>query len=54
MHLAAATDIIREVDLDAIYILKQEEVYGGYEHCGGRSILWETPGIGCTVKGEQA
>lgn len=54
MHLAAATDIIREVDLDAIYILKQEEVHGGYEHCGGRSILWETPGIGCTVKGEQA
>ena len=54
MHLAAAMDIIREVDLDAVYILKQESVCGGYDHRGGRALLWETPGIGCTVKGVQA
>lgn len=52
MHLAAATDIIREVDLDAIYILKQESVSGGYDHCGGKAVLWDSPGIGCEVKGE--
>ena len=52
MHLAAATDIIREVDLDAIYILKQESVCGGYDHCGGKAVLWDSPGIGCEVKGE--
>jgi len=50
MHLAAALDIIQEVDLDAIYILKQEEVLGGYDHRGGRAVLWETPGIGCSVR----
>ena len=50
MHLAAALDIIREVDLDAVYILKQEAVRGGFDHRGGRVTLWETPGIGCTVK----
>ena len=52
MHLAAALDIIREVDLDAIYILAQEKVRGGFDHRGGKAILWETPGIGCKVKGE--
>jgi L-alanine-DL-glutamate epimerase-like enolase superfamily enzyme len=53
MHFAAATDNIREVDLDSVYILKQEDVYGGYDHDGGHVTLWETPGIGCKVKGEQ-
>ena len=52
MHLAAATDNIRDVDLDAVYILKQEDVYGGYDHRGGHAKLWDTPGIGCIVKGE--
>ena len=52
MHLAAAVDNIKEVDLDAVYILKQEDVYGGYDHRGGRVTLWDTPGIGCIVKGE--
>ena len=53
MHFAAATENIREVDLDSVYILKQEDVYGGYDHDGGHVTLWETPGIGCKVKGEQ-
>ena len=52
MHLAAATDNIKDVDLDAVYILKQEDVYGGFDHRGGRVTLWNTPGIGCYVKGE--
>ena len=52
MHLAAATDNIREVDLDSVYILKQEDIYGGYDHEGGRVTLWDAPGIGCIVKGE--
>ena len=52
MHLAAALDIIREVDLDSVYILAQEEVSGGFDHLGGRAVLWDAPGIGCTVKGE--
>ena len=54
MHLAAATDNITEVDLDAVYILKQEDVYGGFDHTGGQVTLWNTPGIGCTVKGESS
>ena len=52
MHLAAATDNIRDVDLDSVYILKQEDVYGGYDHEGGHATLWDAPGIGCIVKGE--
>lgn len=52
MHLAAATDNIRDIDLDSVYILKQEDVYGGFDHHGGRVRLWDVPGIGCTVKGE--
>ena len=52
MHLAAALDIIREVDLDAVYILAQEKVCGGFDHHGGNAVLWDVPGIGCTVKGE--
>ena len=52
MHLAAATDNIRYVDLDSVYILKQEDVYGGYDHRGGRVTLWDAPGIGCIVKGD--
>ncbi|MGX8721205.1 MAG: mandelate racemase/muconate lactonizing enzyme family protein [Eubacteriales bacterium] len=52
MHLAAALDVIREVDLDAVYILAQEKVRGGFDHRGGKAVLWDVPGIGCTVKGE--
>ena len=52
MHLAAALDIIKEVDLDSVYILAQEEVRGGFDHRGGKAVLWDAPGIGCTVKGE--
>lgn len=52
MHFAAATNNIRDVDLDSVYILKQEDVYGGYDHNGGHVTLWDTPGIGCQVKGE--
>ena len=52
MHLAAALDIIREVDLDAVYILAQDKVHGGFDHRGGKAVLWDTPGIGCKVKGE--
>ncbi|MBR2539780.1 MAG: dipeptide epimerase [Mogibacterium sp.] len=52
MHLAAATDNIRDIDLDSVYILKQEDVYGGYDHEGGNVTLWDDPGIGCTVKGD--
>ena len=52
MHLAAALDIIREVDLDSVYILAQEKVSGGFDHLGGKAVLWDAPGIGCTVKGE--
>ncbi len=52
MHVAAALDIIREVDLDAVYILAQEKVCGGFDHHGGKAVLWDVPGIGCTVKGE--
>ena len=53
MHLAAATDNIKDVDLDSVYILKQEDVYGGFDHCGGHVTLWDVPGIGCIVKGDQ-
>ena len=53
MHLAAATDNIKDVDLDSVYILKQEGVYGGYDHKGGYAALWDAPGIGCIVKGEK-
>ena len=49
MHLAAALDIIQEVDLDSIYILKQETVRGGFDHQGGKAVLWDIPGIGCEV-----
>ena len=52
MHLAAALDIIREVDLDAVYILAQDKVRGGFDHRGGKAVLWDVPGIGCKVKGE--
>ena len=52
MRLAAALDIIREVDLDSVYILAQEKVSGGFDHLGGKAVLWDAPGIGCTVKGE--
>ncbi len=52
MHLAAATDNIKEVDLDSVYILKQEDVYGGFDHLGGHVTLWDALGIGCIVKGE--
>ena len=52
MHLAAAIDNIRDVDLDSVYLLKQEDVYGGYDHEGGRATLWDAPGIGCIVKGK--
>ena len=52
MHLAAATDNIKDIDLDSVYILKQEDVYGGFDHDGGHVTLWNTPGIGCVVKGE--
>ena len=48
MHLAAALDIIREVDLDSVYILKQDTVSGGFDHAGGNAVLWDVPGIGCT------
>lgn len=50
MHLAAALDIIREVDLDSVYILEQETVRGGFNHRGGRAVLPDTPGIGCDMK----
>ncbi len=50
MHLAAALDIIQEVDLDSIYLLKQDTVLGGYDHVGGAATLWDTPGLGCGVK----
>ena len=49
MHLAAALDIIEDVDLDTVYILSQETVSGGFDHCGGRAVLWDRPGIGCIV-----
>ena len=52
MHLAAALDIIREVDLDSVYILAQDKVRGGFDHRGGKAVLWDAPGIGCKVKGE--
>ena len=52
MHLAAAAGNIKDVDLDSVYILKQEDVYGGFDHCGGHVILWDAPGIGCIVKGD--
>lgn len=52
MHLAAATDNIRDIDLDSVYILRQDDVYGGYDHEGGHVTLWDVPGIGCIVKGE--
>ena len=52
MHLAAALDNIREVDLDAVYILAQDKVRGGFDHRGGKAVLWDVPGIGCKVKGE--
>ena len=50
MHLAAALDIIEEVDLDSLYLLKQEAVLGGFDHTGGKAVLWDVPGIGCEVK----
>lgn len=49
MHLAAALDNIREVDLDAVYILSDERIHGGFDHMGGRVKLWDTPGIGVTI-----
>ena len=53
MHLAASLDIIREVDLDAVYLFRQDVVKGGFDHSGGRVVLWDRPGIGCEVKGEK-
>ena len=49
MHLAAALDVIQDVDLDSVYILEQETVKGGFDHCGGQAVLWDYPGIGCIV-----
>lgn len=49
MHLAAALDNIREVDLDAVYILSDERIHGGFDHVGGRVTLWDTPGIGVAI-----
>lgn len=50
MHVAAAVDNIKDVDLDAVYILKQEKIHGGFEHQGGKATLWEQPGIGCIIE----
>ena len=50
MHLAAALDNIREVDLDSAFILRQDKVSGGLEHNGGDITLLDVPGIGCNIK----
>lgn len=50
MHVAAATGNIKEVDLDTVYLLKQDKVSGGFTHAGGTVQLTENPGIGCTLK----
>ncbi len=49
MHVAAALDNIREVDLDAVYILSGGPVRGGFDHVGGRATLGDVPGIGVEV-----
>ncbi len=49
MHLAAALDNIKEVDLDSVYILKNPKVTGGFTHEGGQVILPDTPGIGVEI-----
>ena len=49
MHVAAALDNIKEVDLDAVYILSDKKAHGGFEHKGGRAVLTDTPGIGVTI-----
>ena len=50
MHVAAATRNVKEVDLDTVYLLKQDKVFGGFTHEGGTVHLMENPGIGCTLK----
>ena len=51
MHLAAALNIVSEADLGAVSVSAQAEVSGGFDHRGGKAVLWDVPGIGCTVKG---
>lgn len=50
MHAAAALSNIRYVDLDSVYLLKQDKVAGGFRHEGGQAELMDIPGIGCSVK----
>lgn len=52
MHVAAAVDNIRDVDLDTVYLLKQDKVSGGFSHDGGHVTLWDEPGTGITIKEE--
>ena len=52
MHVAAALDVIRDVDLDTVYLLKQDKISGGFTHEGGRVTLTEKSGIGCEIKEE--
>lgn len=54
MHLAAALDNIKEVDLDAVYILSDKRIHGGFNHTGGRVSLWNTPGIGVSIDSFQS
>ena len=43
MHVAAALDNIKEVDLDSVYILSDKRAHGGFDHEGGKAVLWNTP-----------
>ena len=52
MHLAAAMDVIKDVDLDTVYLLKQNKISGGFTHEGGKAQLTDQPGIGCNIKEE--
>ena len=49
MHVAAALDNIKEVDLDSVYILSDKRAHGGFDHEGGKAVLWNTPGIGVSL-----
>ena len=49
MHVTAALDNIKEVDLDSVYILSDKRAHGGFDHEGGKAVLWNTPGIGVSL-----
>lgn len=51
MHLAAACNNIKKVDLDVTFYTKSSWIRDGYVNTGGTCTLLDKPGIGVTVDG---